>query len=464
MIIPLILCGGSGTRLWPLSRRTFPKQLVSILGERSLLQQAMLRVIGPDFATPIVIACDDYRFMVSEQIEALGLEADIVLEPEGRDTLPAIVAAAILGRMRDPDASVLVMPSDHLIADKAAFQTAAGKAADAAAAGNIVALGLTPTRPAVEYGYVRPGADRKPARHIDQFLEKPDSATAERLIAEGCLWNAGIFCFRSDTLLAEASRLEAETVAHVETAVAEAWRDLAYLRLGETFRRARKISFDYAVMEKTDKRVVVPVTFSWSDVGNWRELWSLSEKDSAGNAITGDVRLVGVANSYVRADSRLVCVMGLEGLAVIDTTDALLIAPLEKAQEVKALVGELDDEGRAEATIHSRVYRPWGWYQTIDRGDRFLVKRICVSPGRQLSLQRHFHRAEHWVVVEGTAEVQLDDREQLLRENESIYIPMGGVHRLTNPGRIPVELIEVQTGAYLEEDDIVRLEDNYGRS
>ncbi len=464
MIIPLILCGGSGTRLWPLSRQTYPKQMASTFGDRSLLQETVSRVDGPQFQKPIIIAGNDYRFMISEQVEQLGLEADIVLEPEGRDTLPAIVAAALLGRARDPEASILVMPSDHLIADRDAFAAAAEKAAEASARGDIVALGLKPTRPAVEYGYIRPGSRLESGMRIDQFLEKPDAETARELIADGCLWNAGIFCFRSDALLDEAARLEEETVSAVEAAVAAAWRDLDYLRLGETFRQARKTSFDYAIMERTDKRAVIPVAFAWSDVGDWRELWSVTDKDAAGNAVSGDVRLIDVSQSYVRAEGRLVCVIGLDAVAVIDTADALLIAPLDRAQEVKALAQGLSAEGRSEAIVHSRVYRPWGWYQTIDRGDRFLVKRICVSPGRQLSLQRHFHRAEHWVVVEGTAEVQLEDKVQLTRENESVFIPMGGVHRLTNPGRIPVELIEVQTGAYLEEDDIVRLEDNYGRT
>ncbi len=463
MIIPTILCGGSGTRLWPLSRKSYPKQLVDALGERSLFQDTVGRVVGRDFDKPLVIAGNDYRFMIAEQLKELGVAADIVLEPEGRDTFPAIVAAALLAARRDPEAIALVMPSDHVIPDTQAFQAAAAEAAAAAGRGDIVTFGITPTRPASEYGYIRPGGEAAGARRIETFLEKPEAERARVLIEEGCLWNGGLFCFHAGSLLEEARRLEPEAVERVAEAVEAIEEDLDYLRLGAAFREAHKISFDYAVMEKTEKRLVIPVAFAWSDVGNWRELWVMSDKDPAGNAVSGDVRLEEVANSYVRADSRLVCVMGLEGVAVIDTPDALLVTSLEMAQQVKTIAQSLADEGRDEAEVHSRVYRPWGWYQTVDLGDRFRVKRIVVTPGRQLSLQKHFHRAEHWVVVKGTAEVQVDETARIVRENESVFIPMGSVHRLTNPGRIPVELIEVQTGAYLEEDDIVRLQDDFGR-
>jgi len=464
MIIPVILCGGSGTRLWPLSRKAYPKQLVNALGPRSLFQETMQRVAATGFGKPIVIAGDDYRFLVAEQLKELRQEADIVLEPEGRDTMPAIAAAAVLAAQRDERAVVLVMPSDHVIGDFDAFLLAAESAAKAAEAGDIVTFGIEPSRPATEYGYIRPGKDLPVGRRIDTFLEKPDAKTAERLIAEGCLWNGGLFCFRTADLLAELADLEPETKAQVEKAVAEARQDLTYLRLGTAFKEARKISFDYAVMEKTEHRAVIPVDFAWSDGGDWRELWAMSPKDEAGNASQGDVRLEGVTNSYVRAGDRLVCLLGLEGVAVIDTPDALLVASLDQAQQVKSMAQALSDEGREEARFHSRVYRPWGWYQTVDLGERFQVKRIAVTPGRQLSLQKHFHRAEHWVVVKGTAEVHVDGEVQIVRENESVFIPMGSVHRLTNPGRIPIELIEVQTGAYLGEDDIVRLQDDFGRT
>lgn len=463
MITPVILCGGSGTRLWPLSRKAYPKQLVNALGPRSLFQETVQRVTGPSFGKPIVIAGDDYRFLIQEQLKELRLEAEIVLEPEGRDTMPAIAAAAVLAAQQDPEATVLIMPSDHVIGDSGAFAVAAETAAKAAAAGDIVTFGIAPSRPATEYGYIRPGQDLPVGKRVDAFLEKPDAAKAETLIGEGCLWNGGLFCFRADALLAELERLEPESKAKVEKAVGAAKRDLTYLRLDPVFKEARKISFDYAVMEKTDKRAVIPVDFSWSDVGDWRELWAMSPKDADGNAVVGDVRLSGVTNSYVRGSDRLVCLLGLEGVAVVDTPDALLVASLDQAQKVKTLAQALGDEGREEAKFHARVYRPWGWYQTVDLGDRFQVKRIAVTPGRQLSLQKHFHRAEHWIVVKGTAEVHVDNEVQIVRENESVYIPMGSVHRLTNPGRIPIELIEVQTGAYLGEDDIVRLQDDFGR-
>ncbi len=464
MIIPVILCGGSGTRLWPLSRKSYPKQLVDALGPSSLFQETVRRVLGEGFDRPIVVSGQDYRFLIAEQLKELGCEADIVLEPEGRDTFPAIVAAAVLAAKRNPEALVLVMPSDHVIPDDEAFRTAAAAAAEAAAAGDIVTFGITPSRPASEYGYIRPGAEGSVGRRIETFLEKPDSETAKQLIQEGCLWNAGLFCFLAASLLSEAEALEPESSAQVGAAVDALAEDLDYLRLGPQFAEARKISFDYAVMEKTARRLVIPVDFAWSDVGDWRELWTMSEKDGAGNAVFGDVVLEGVRNSYLRSESRLLCALGLEGLAVIDTHDAVLVAPLERAQEVKTLAQSLEQQGRPEANVHSRVYRPWGWYQTVDSGTRFRVKRIAVAPGRQLSLQKHFHRAEHWVVVKGTAEVTIGSEVRPLRENESLYIPMGSVHRLGNPGRIPVELIEVQTGGYLEEDDIVRLEDDFGRT
>ncbi|MBC6404942.1 MAG: mannose-1-phosphate guanylyltransferase/mannose-6-phosphate isomerase [Rhodospirillales bacterium] len=464
MIIPVILCGGSGTRLWPLSRKSYPKQLVDALGPLSLFQETASRAAGGPFGKPIVIAGDDYRFLIAEQLKTKGIEADIVLEPEGRDTFPAIVAAAVLATKRSPEASVLVMPSDHVIADTVAFQAAAEEAGRAAEAGDIVTFGIAPTRPATEYGYIRPGESLAVGKRIETFLEKPDAGTAKRLIEEGCLWNSGLFCFKAGALLTAAEALNGDSVAAVRAGVAEIKSDLDYLRLGESFRKARKISFDYAVMEQLADRAVIPVSFPWSDVGDWRELWNMSLQDADGNVAVGDVRLQGVTGSYVRASGRLVCVLGLEGVAVIDTPDAVLVAALDKAQQVKALAQSLDREGREEAKVHSRVYRPWGWYQTVDLGGRFRVKRIGVTPGRQLSLQKHFHRAEHWVVVQGTAEVRVDDKVSIVRENESVFIPMGSVHRLTNPGRIPVELIEVQTGAYLEEDDIVRLQDDFGRA
>jgi mannose-1-phosphate guanylyltransferase/mannose-6-phosphate isomerase len=464
-IIPIILCGGSGTRLWPVSRQDFAKQHAPILEGLSPFQRTLERVAGPAFERPIVAAGRGGRFMAVEQASAVGADPEMLLEPEGRDTAAAIAAAARLAARRRPDAVAMVFPSDHLIADVEGLRAAAQVAAAAAAAGRIVTVGLRPTEPATGFGYIRPGVELGGgARAVARFVEKPDAPTAEGLIAEGCLWNAGMFCFRADVLLEEVARLAPETAAAVEAAMAEASMDLGALVLGPSFATAPKISFDYAVMEKTDRAAVVEADFGWSDIGDWREVWRNSPKDSVGNALTGDVQAVDCRDVYVRADGgRLVCALGLEGLAVIDTPDAVLVAPLARTQEVKGLVGELARAGRSEATTPARVHRPWGWYQTMDLGDRFRVKRIQVSPGKKLSLQKHHHRAEHWVVVRGTAEVARDGEVLTVRENESVYLPQGCVHRLTNPGKIPVEIIEVQTGAYLEEDDIVRIEDDFGR-
>jgi mannose-1-phosphate guanylyltransferase/mannose-6-phosphate isomerase len=402
--------------------------------------------------------------MAVEQAAETGVEIELALEPEGRDTLAAIAAGAWLARRRGEEAIVLAMPSDHLIADLDAFAAAAEAAARAAAAGDVVALGLTPRGPSEAYGYIRPGAPNPAGgRRIAAFEEKPDRARAEALIAEGCLWNAGMFCFSAQALEAELRRLAPELADATERAAAEAALDLGALRLGAAFLEAPRISFDYGIMEKTDRAVVIEADLDWSDIGDWREIWSLSEKDAQGVATEGDVVSVDARDSYLRADGRLICALGVEGLAVVDTPDAVLVSTLERAQEVKGLVAALAASGRPEASSPARVHRPWGWYQTMDLGDRFRVKRIQVAPGRQLSLQKHFHRAEHWVVVRGVAEVTRDDETLMVRENESVFLPQGCVHRLANRGKIPVEIIEVQTGAYLEEDDIVRIEDDFGR-
>jgi mannose-1-phosphate guanylyltransferase/mannose-6-phosphate isomerase len=464
-IIPVILCGGSGTRLWPVSRQDFAKQHAPILEGLSPFQRTLERFAGEGFDRPIVVAGKASRFMASDQACAVGADPEMLLEPEGRDTAAAIAAAARLAARRRPDAVVMVFPSDHLVADVAALRAAALAAAGAALAGRIVTLGLKPTEPATGFGYIRPGKDLGGgARAVARFVEKPDAATAEQLIAEGCLWNAGMFCFRADVLLDEVARLAPETAAAVEAATTEATTDLGALVLGPSFGQAPKISFDYAVMEKTDRAAVVSADLGWSDIGDWREVWRNSPQDAAGVALAGDAQAVDCRDSYIRADAgRLVCAIGIEGLAVIDTPDAVLVAPLDRTQEVKGLVGALAKAGRPEATTPARVHRPWGWYQTMDLGERFRVKRIQVAPGKKLSLQKHHHRAEHWVVVKGTAEVTRDHEVLTVRENESVYLPLGCVHRLANPGKIPVEIIEVQTGAYLEEDDIVRIEDDFGR-
>jgi mannose-1-phosphate guanylyltransferase/mannose-6-phosphate isomerase len=464
-IVPVILCGGSGTRLWPLSRQDFAKQHVPILGGPSPFQRTLRRVAGRTlFARPLVIAGAGSRFMAEDQARQAGVAIDIVVEPEARDTLPAIAAAVEIVARRDPDAVMLVLPSDHLIPDADAFAAAAAVAASAAGEGALAVFGVTPTAPSTAYGYIRPGETvAAGVRRVAAFVEKPDRARAEALIAEGCLWNAGMFCFRAETAQAEIAARASETAEAARAAVAAATDDLGALRLAAVFGESPKLSFDLGVMERTDRAVVTPADFVWSDIGDWREIYAQSPKDADGNALDGAAVVHDGRDNYVRADGRLVCALGVEGLAVVDTPDALLVAPLARTQEVKALVAALAAQGRPEAATAARVHRPWGWYQTMDFGDRFRVKRIQVSPGKKLSLQKHHHRAEHWVVVRGTAEVTRDHEVLMVRENESVYLPLGCVHRLANPGKIPTEIIEVQTGAYLEEDDIVRLEDDFGR-
>ena len=463
-VTPVVLCGGSGTRLWPLSRREFAKQHVALLEGESLFQRTLTRLAGAPFGRPIVIAGVGAHFMVADQAAAVNVAIDLALEPEGRDTLAAVTLAALLAARRDPQTPVLVAPSDHLVPDVAAFTAAVAVAAELAAAGDLVVFGVRPSEPTSAYGYIEPGAPLAAGGHrVERFVEKPEPERARRLVEAGCLWNAGMFCFRPDAALREIAALAPDTLALVEAAVAATAADLDAVVVGEAFRRAPKISFDHAVMEKTARAAVLPVAFAWSDIGDWKEAWRLAPKDAAGVARQGPVVAQDVKNSYLRGEDRLVCALGVEGLAVVDTADAVLVAPIERTQEVKGLVARLDAEGRPEARVPARVHRPWGWYQTMDLGDRFRVKRIQVTPGKQLSLQKHHHRAEHWVVVRGTAEVTRDGEVVLVRENESIYLPLGCVHRLANPGKIPVEIIEIQTGAYLEEDDIVRLEDDFGR-
>ncbi|MDQ0316207.1 mannose-1-phosphate guanylyltransferase/mannose-6-phosphate isomerase [Amorphus orientalis] len=465
MVVPVILSGGSGTRLWPLSRADLPKQLAPLFGEESLFQHTVRRVTGtPLYETPMVLASADGRFLIREQLQDLGLDGKIVLEPTRRDTLAAITAAAVIAYRDNPGAVILIMPSDHLIADVEAFAESAATAARIAETGGIVTLGVKPTHPATGYGYIAPGEPGPDGSFkVARFLEKPSAEAAITLIDEGCLWNAGMFCFRAESLLDEVRRLEPETLAAIEASVDEAQDDVGFVLLGPSFENARSISFDYAVMERTDASFVVPVDFSWSDVGDWKAFWEATDHGEDGVTTTGDVVALESRNSIIRSGGRLICAVGVENLAIVETPDAVLVADMQQSQKVKDLVGTLASLGRSEAAEHARVYRPWGWYQTMDIGDRFRVKRIAVKPGAKLSLQKHFHRAEHWVVVRGTAEITVGDDTRILRENESIFIPMGEVHRLANPGKIGVEIIEVQTGAYLEEDDIVRIQDDFGR-
>jgi mannose-1-phosphate guanylyltransferase/mannose-6-phosphate isomerase len=465
-VVPVVLCGGSGTRLWPLSRRDHAKQHIPLFGGESPFQRTLRRLAQvPGFGRPVVIAGQSGRFLAADQAREIGVEVELVIEPEGRDTLPAVTLGALLAARRAPDAVAFVLPSDHHVPDVPSFAAAAADAVEAAASGDLVVFGLKPTAPATGFGYIRPGeAASGVARRVAAFVEKPDEDRAVALIAEGCLWNAGMFAFRADEGLAEIGRRAPEALSAVTRAVEGAELDLGALRLGSAFHAAPKVSFDYAVMEKTERAVVVPADFAWSDVGDWREIWSLAAKDANGVAAEGPVELLDVGNSYIRADGRLVCAIGVENLVVIDTPDAVLVSRMDRTQDVKRLIERLRASGRSEADTPARVHRPWGWYQTVDLGDRFRVKRIQVPPGKQLSLQKHHHRAEHWVVVRGTAEVTRDSEVLTVRENESIYLPAGCVHRLANRGRIPVELIEVQTGGYLEEDDIIRIEDDFGRT
>jgi mannose-1-phosphate guanylyltransferase/mannose-6-phosphate isomerase len=465
-IVPVVLSGGSGTRLWPLSRKDYAKQHVPILEGESPFQRTLYRLSSLSaLGRPLVVGGLAGRFMAAEQAAATGIDIDLLLEPEGRDTLAAIAAATLLVNRCDPEALVLVLPSDHLIPDSGLFASAVERATSAALDGALVTFGLQPTAAATAYGYIRPAApfDEAGLAPIGTFEEKPDRERARSLIAQGCLWNAGIFLFHAASGLEEMRRLAPAAIAAVEQAVADGRTDLDAYLLGDSFGSVDKVSFDYAVMEKTERGVVARADFHWSDIGDWKEIYENSPKNEEGLAIEGDVVALDSRNSYLRSDGRLLCAIGVDDLVVVDTPDAVLVAPLDRTQDVKKLVTKLQVAGRSEVTTPARVYRPWGWYQTVDLGDRFRVKRILVWPGKKLSLQKHHHRAEHWVVVRGTAEVTRDGTVELVRENESVYLTLGCVHRLGNPGKIPVEIIEVQTGTYLQEDDIIRIEDDFGR-
>ena len=469
-IVPVILSGGTGTRLWPSSRESLPKQLLPLVSDRTMLVETALRA-PPEagFAPPIVVCNESHRFMVGEQLREAGITgARIVLEPEGRNSAPAIAAAAVLVAETAPDTPLWMMAADAVIADLAALHAAVLAAAAAARAGYVVTFGMTPTAPETGYGYIEtgPALPGLPGVHaVTRFTEKPDAATASAFLASGRhLWNSGMFLFTAATLVGELERHAPAVLAAVRKAVAARTTDLDFIRLDRNaFVAAPSISLDYAVAERTTKAAVVPASLGWSDVGSWAALWELAPKDSSGNAAIGNVVVEDSRGSYVRSDGPLVAVLGLEDAVVVATEDAVLAMPRARAQDVKRIVDRLKAAGRKEATEHRRMYRPWGFYEGLITGDRFQVKRIVVKPGRRLSLQKHMHRAEHWVVVNGTAEVTRDDAVLLVRENESVYLPLGCVHRLANPGRIPLTLIEVQSGPYLGEDDIVRLEDAYGR-
>ena len=467
-IVPVLLAGGAGTRLWPVSRDALPKQFLPLVGERSSYQEALLRVRNPElFAPPVVVTNTDFRFFARRQADDLGIDATVVIEPMRRDSGPAVAAAAVLARRHDPDAVVLMLAADHIILDVEAFHAACVAGLDAAQAGRIVTFGIKPTEPKTSYGYIRRGGPSGPkdVYAVEAFVEKPDAATAARYVSEGYLLNSGNFLFRADVLAEELQRYEPAILSAVEAAVDAAKDDIGFLRLDPTgFGSAPQKSIDYAVMEKTDRMAVVEGRFRWSDIGSWDAIFDIAPHDATGNAIHGAAVTMDAHNCVIHSDERLVAVLGAQDLVVVSTADAVLVLPRDRAQDVRELVAKLKSAKRPEATEHRRGHRPWGYYDAIDRGDRFQVKRIVVHPGGTLSLQKHHHRAEHWVVVRGTAEVTIGETVKSVHENESIYIPIGTVHRLANQGKIPLELIEVQTGSYLGEDDIVRLDDVYKRN
>jgi len=468
-IIPVLMSGGNGSRLWPLSREAYPKQLLPLLGESSLLQETAKRVLdSPLFEPVMVIANTEHRFIIAEQLRKIGCpECKIILEPTGRNTGPAAAVAAILAARRDPDSIILLMPADHSIDDVPAFHAAVEAGLHAAKDGSLVLFGVTPTSPVTGYGYIHYGktAYSDNVHQVISFKEKPDRRTAEEYLASGQhAWNSGIFLLPAREFLKELERQNPQILQACIDAVEGAVTDLDFLRLApEAFQKAPNISIDHAVMEGTSKAVVVSVDFSWSDIGSWSALHEKAKQDKDGTASIGDVVAIDTKGCYIRSDGPLVGTLGVEDLLIVATSDAILVAHKDRDQDVKKLVDKLKSAGHSAALSTPRVHRPWGYFESLELGDRFQVKRITVEPGAKLSLQKHFHRSEHWVVVSGTALVTRDDEVTLLRENESIYLPLGCMHRLENPGRVPLDLIEVQSGAYLGEDDIVRVEDVYAR-
>jgi mannose-1-phosphate guanylyltransferase / mannose-6-phosphate isomerase len=465
-IVPVILAGGAGTRLWPVSREALPKQFLPLLGQLSSFQETLLRVGDRElFAEPVVVTRVEFRFFAEQQVEEAGGTATILLEPEGRDSAAAIAAAAAFIERQRPGAVILTLAADHVVLDSDLFVEACRAARDVAASGRIVTFGIRPSEPKTSYGYIKPGAPIAPGVFdVAEFIEKPDQARAVELVRAGHFWNSGNFMFDAETMFAELERHAPDVAGPAREAVADAASDLGFVRLGEAaYAKARRTSIDYAIMEKTQRAAVVESRFRWSDVGSWNAVWALSRQDGAANAAVGPVEFHDARASLAYSDGPLIAACGVADLVVVATKDAVLVAGRDRTEEVKALVGQLAKANRREVSEHRRVRRPWGYYDSVDEGPRFQVKRIVVSPGKKLSLQKHLHRAEHWVIVRGTAEVTIENKLSLLRENESIYVPLGAVHRLRNPGKIPLELIEVQTGSYLGEDDIIRFDDDFGR-
>ena len=474
-MIPVILSGGSGTRLWPLSRSSYPKQFLPVTEDKTLFQLTLERISLlnthlDNFQNPIIVTNENHRFIVAEQLRQQKTAAKILLEPCAKNTAPAIAAAAELALSHGEDPILLILAADHIIQDQDAFNASISEGLMAAETGKLVTFGIVPTAPETGYGYIKISekfnTNASPsAQKIEKFVEKPDLTTAENYLNSGCyLWNSGMFMFRASTYLNELKKFNPEIATSAKTAIEKSTKDLDFVRLDhEAFSTSPEDSIDYAVMEQTDQAVVVPLNASWSDVGAWNSVWEVSQQDHNGNVERGDVISHNTKNSLVHAESRLVTTLGVEDIVVIETADAVLVANKNNVQDIKKVVEKLKSLKRAEIDIHRKVYRPWGSYDSIESGSRYQVKCIVVNPGQKLSLQMHHHRAEHWIVVNGTAKVRKGDETVLLTENQSIYIPLGETHALENPGKVPLELIEVQSGSYLGEDDIVRFEDVYGR-
>jgi len=467
-ITPVLLCGGVGSRLWPVSRQGRPKQYLNLIGETSMLQQTLTRIESLAQTSPIIVCNEEHRFLVAEQVRQLGFTSPrIILEPEGKNTAPAIALAAIAALASDPEVNLLVLPADHYVGKPAALIDAIEKAASASSQGKLVTFGLVPSRPETGYGYIKRGETlATDVSVLERFVEKPDQPTAETYIASGdYVWNSGMFMFTAGQFLASLAQFQPEMARICELSMEQAERDMDFVRPNaEVFATCPSDSIDYAVMEHTPEGAVVSLDCDWSDIGAWSALWESGDKDAEGNVTQGDVVLNKTENSYIRSQSRLVTTTGVRDLVVVETADAVMVADRHSVQDVKDIVNALKASDRSEADVHHRVFRPWGSCESLIVGEGFQVKRIVVNPGQQLSLQMHHHRAEHWVVVRGTAEVVNGDETLLLKEDQSTYIPIGAKHRLTNPGKFPLELIEVQSGSYLGEDDIVRFEDVYGRS
>ncbi len=464
-MIPVILSGGSGTRLWPLSRRQYPKQFLPLVSNKTMVQETMLRLKGlKGLQQPIGVCNEDHRFMMAEQLREIDSRPSaIILEPVGKNTAPAVALAALTA---DPDDVLLILPADHAISNVPVFQKAVKKANDLAEKGFLVTFGIVPNAPETGYGYIKAGTSLdEESFNVAAFIEKPEQAQAQKYLDNGSYyWNSGMFAFKAGKLLEELNKYQPDILAVCKKALSQSQRDIDFVRLDkEVFMQCPDDSIDYAVMEKTDHAVVIPLDADWNDIGSWSALWGIADKDQHGNATSGDVVALDTKNSYLHSNSKLITTIGVDNLVVIETEDAVMIANKDRVQDVKKIVDQLKEKNRCEVDTHKKVYRPWGYYHSVDSGDRHQAKRIVVKPGAKLSLQKHHHRAEHWVVVKGTAMVTKGNEQLLLSENESTYIPLGVVHCLENQGVIPLEIVEVQSGSYLGEDDIVRYDDAYGR-